>query len=114
MPIENIQVSFAVEIGGLNEEQTIEAPADAQPISELFGDLGSTRARSAGSAAPLPGGGGSGGGDAFQQCMQQATTRRGDQRLRRRAPGLASDANRIRTGPGGDAGARLHERLVHQ
>ena len=40
VPIEDISVSFAVEIGGLNDEQTIEAPADAKPISELFGDVG--------------------------------------------------------------------------
>ena len=40
VPIEDIQISFAVEIAGLNEEQTIEAPSDAKPIDELFGDLG--------------------------------------------------------------------------
>ena len=40
MPISNIQISFSVEIDGLNEPQTISAPANAKPISSLLGDLG--------------------------------------------------------------------------
>jgi len=76
IPIENIQVSFGLEIGGLNEEQTIEAPSDAQPIDQLFGDLGLDSSALGGLDGALPGGTGSGSGDAdaFQQCMQQATS----------------------------------------
>ncbi len=72
VPISNIAVSFAVEIDGLNEEQTIEAPTDAKPISELFSDVGLDPG-ALGDLGALPGTG-SGSGDAFQQCMQQATT----------------------------------------
>jgi hypothetical protein len=74
IPISNIQVSFAVEIDGLNDQQTIEAPADAKPITQLFSDLGiDPSALGALGAGSLPGAG-SGSGDAFQQCMQQAST----------------------------------------
>jgi hypothetical protein len=74
IPVSNIQISFAVEIDGLNEEQTIEAPADAKPIDQLFSDLGiDPSALGALGAGSLPGAG-TGSGDAFQQCMQQAST----------------------------------------
>ena len=73
VPISNIAVSFAVEIDGLNETQSIEAPADAKPISELFGDVGIDPS-ALGDLGGLQGGTGSGSGDAFQQCMQQAST----------------------------------------
>ena len=40
VPVSNIQISFSVEIDGLNEQQTIEAPSNAKPISELLGRRG--------------------------------------------------------------------------
>jgi hypothetical protein len=68
VPVEDIEISFAVEIAGLNEDQTIEAPADARPIDELLGDAGIDPSALGG----VPGTSES--GDAFQECMQQATT----------------------------------------
>jgi hypothetical protein len=72
VPVEDIQIAFAVEIAGLNEEQTIEAPADAKPIDELFGDVGIDPSSLGGLGGTVPGA--SEDGDAFQECMQQATT----------------------------------------
>jgi hypothetical protein len=68
VPISDIGISFALEIAGLNEEQTIEAPADAKPIDQLLGDAGIDPSALGG----VPGASES--GDAFQECMQQATT----------------------------------------
>jgi hypothetical protein len=73
IPIGEIDVNFAVEIGGLNEEQTIEAPSGAKPISELFGDLG-VDPSVLGGALGAAGGGGSGAGDAYLECVAQAST----------------------------------------
>jgi hypothetical protein len=75
VPIGEITVNFAIEIDGLNEEQTIEAPSDAKPISELLSDLG-VDPSALGQIPGLPGGtsGGSGGGGDYLQCVQQATT----------------------------------------
>lgn len=82
VPIDSVDVAFGFEIGDINEDQTIEAPSDAQPIDQLLseagidlGDLGGL-----GGAVPeLPGGsggGGAGGGntDAYLECLSQATT----------------------------------------
>ncbi len=78
VPIGEITVAFAIEIDGLNEEQTITAPSGAKPLAELFGDLGidpSTLDQIPG----LPGGtggsgGGGGGGSDYLDCVQQAST----------------------------------------
>jgi hypothetical protein len=75
VPIGEITVDFAVEIAGLNEDQTIEAPSGAKPISELLSDLGVDPSALGG----IPGisGGASGGGGAggdYLECVQQATT----------------------------------------
>jgi hypothetical protein len=74
-----IEASLSFEIADLNEDQTIEAPADARPIQELGGgfDLGGLGGVG---GLGLPGGGGGGGGatglpDAeAQQCIEEAQT----------------------------------------
>jgi hypothetical protein len=38
--VENVTVDLSLRIGGVNEEQTIEAPADAQPIDDLLSQFG--------------------------------------------------------------------------
>ena len=75
VPIGEITIDFAIEIDGLNEEQTIEAPSGAKPISELLSDLG-VDPSALGQIPGLPGGtsGGSAGGGDYLQCVQQATT----------------------------------------
>ena len=76
VPIGEITVNFAIEIDGLNEEQTIEAPSGAKPISELLTDLG-VDPSSLGGIPGLPGGtsgGGGGGGSDYLQCVEQAST----------------------------------------
>ena len=77
IPVENIDVTFGLELGGVNEEQTIEAPSDAQPIDRAarrprarLGALGGLD----GAACPAAPAAGSGDADAFQQCVQQATS----------------------------------------
>jgi hypothetical protein len=75
IPIGEITVAFAVEIDGLNDQQTITAPEGAKPLSQLLTDLG-VDPSSLGGIPGLPGGtsGGSGGGNDYLECMQQATT----------------------------------------
>jgi hypothetical protein len=74
LPVSNITVSFAVEIDGLNEPQTIEAPAGAKPISQLFSDIGIDPSALGGALGATSGGGSSSSGGAYLQCVQQATT----------------------------------------
>jgi hypothetical protein len=42
--VENVDVDFSFRIGGVNEEQTIEAPTDAQPIDDLLSQFGLSEA----------------------------------------------------------------------
>jgi hypothetical protein len=77
VPIDTIDISFGLELTGVNEQQTISAPSDAQPISQLLSDLGVSPSDL--DAIPgLPGassGGGSGSGgsaDDYLECIQQA------------------------------------------
>jgi len=77
VPVSNIQISFSVEIDGLNEEQTIEAPSSAKPIDELLSDVGidpSTLGGLGATGLGSSGGSGSGSGNSFEQCIQQAST----------------------------------------
>ncbi len=81
LPVSNIQISFSVEIAGVNEEQTIEAPSGAKPLDELLSDLGVSPGAlggALGGAGALGGGGGAGAGggdtDAYFQCLQDAST----------------------------------------
>ena len=78
VPVSNIQVSFSVEIDGLNEQQTIEAPTDAKPLDQLLSDVGIDPSTLGGLGATGLGGtssgSGSAGGSSFEQCIQQATT----------------------------------------
>lgn len=73
-----ITVSFSVEIDGLNEPQTIEAPANPKPINELLGnlgvDLGSLGALGGAADSGSGSSGGGGGGADYLDCIQQAQT----------------------------------------
>jgi hypothetical protein len=80
VPVDSIDVSFSLEIADVNEDQTIEAPTDAQPLDELLGgipglggsgldfDLGGGGGGAGGGA----GGGGGGNADAYLECVAQA------------------------------------------
>ena len=86
--VESIDANFSMRLAGVNEEQEISAPSDAQPIDELLGqfgvDPGSLGGLDAlgGAGAGLPGGGGGGGGgggaagagntDAYLECIADA------------------------------------------
>jgi hypothetical protein len=82
VPIDSVDLSFSVELSDVNEEQTIEAPSDAQPIDELlqqfggFGGLGGLGALGGGDLGDLGGGsdlgGGGGASDAYLECVQNA------------------------------------------
>jgi hypothetical protein len=83
IPVSNIQISFSVEIDGVNEDQTITAPSGAKPIDSLLGDLGVSPGALGGlGGGGLPGlgdsgsGGSGGSGDsaAYLDCIQQATS----------------------------------------
>ena len=83
-PISTVDVSFGFEIAGINEEQTIEAPSDAQPIDQLLSDLGVDLGDLGALGAAAGPGGGAGGGKALEgkdaeaaqaylECLQQAS-----------------------------------------
>jgi hypothetical protein len=85
-------ISFDITLGGVNQPQTVSAPSNAKPVSELYSQLGispsalgALGALGAGSGstsplAPAPSTGGSTGGGTSappqinQQCLQQAKT----------------------------------------
>jgi hypothetical protein len=71
-----ITVSFSVEIDGLNETQTIEAPANPKPISDLLSNLGIDLGAlgGLGGTSGSSGSGSSSGGAEYLACIQQATT----------------------------------------
>ena len=82
--VESVDASFSLRLAGVNEEQEIEAPSDAQPLEELFSQLGiDPSALGAlggglggfGAAAPPPTGGSGGGNSAaYLDCIAQAQT----------------------------------------
>ena len=89
MPVDSIDFGLSVGFGGVNEEQTIEAPADAKPIDELLGSsagcglgaLGGLEGLdSGGGSVPGLGGGGGAGGElpgggdsqAYLDCVEAA------------------------------------------
>jgi hypothetical protein len=77
--IGQITVSFSVEIDGLNEDQTITAPENAKPISELLQssgiDLGALGGSLGGSTGTGSSGSGSGSSSSdYLNCIQQAQT----------------------------------------
>lgn len=90
VPVDSIDFGLSVGFSDVNEEQTIEAPADAKPIDELLGSLGGLGGLGAlgglegldsggGSVPGLGGGGGAGGelpggGDsqAYLDCVEAA------------------------------------------
>jgi hypothetical protein len=75
VPVDSIDVDFSIEIAEINEEQTIEGPSDAKPISELLGGLDIGGLGPLGGA--IPGGAGGGGIEdptAYLECLDQAQT----------------------------------------
>jgi hypothetical protein len=84
VPVDSVNVGFSLTLSEVNEEQTIEAPSDAQPIEELGGqlDLGGLGLQLPGLEGGVPGLGGGGGGggagndaaQAYLDCLSQART----------------------------------------
>jgi hypothetical protein len=88
VPVESVNVGFSLTLSEVNEEQTIEAPSDPQPIDELGSqlDLGGLGLQVPGLEGGVPnlGGGGDGGGggggagsdaaQAYLECISQAQT----------------------------------------
>ena len=80
--VESASLGFSVELSDVGEEQTIEAPADAQPIEDLAGELGGlglvpAAARSPRSTAAEPAdvdpdciSDAAGDPDAIQECLE--------------------------------------------
>jgi hypothetical protein len=58
VPIEGADATFSVVLGAVNEPQTIEAPADAQPFDQLLDELGASGVPLGGLGGGIPGGGG--------------------------------------------------------
>ena len=73
IPIDDVQIDLGLVLTGVNEQQTISAPSDAQPISQLLGDLGVSPSAIPGLDSGSGSGGASGSGaDDYFQCIQQA------------------------------------------
>ncbi len=82
--VDSVDLNFSLRLGGVNEEQTIDAPADAQPIGDLLGQFGVDSSALGGlgalggtgsSVAPGPQlGGGAGNANAYLDCIAQAST----------------------------------------
>jgi hypothetical protein len=78
IPIDNIDIALSVELDDVNEQQTVSAPSGAQPISQLFSDigidlgdipgLGSTGSSGSGGSSS----GSSGSSSDYFKCLQQA------------------------------------------
>lgn len=83
--VSDVEASFSMRLAGVNEEQTIEGPSDAQPLDDLLsqfgidpsalGGLGGLGALGGGAGgAGGAAGGGSAGSEAYFECIQQAQT----------------------------------------
>ena len=88
--IESVDADFSLRLAGVNEEQEISAPSDAQPIDELLGqfgidpnELGGLGGLGGGTTIPGAGSGSGGGGggapsdadaDAYLDCIAEAQT----------------------------------------
>ncbi len=88
--IESVDANFSLRLAGVNEEQEISAPSDAQPIDELLGqfgidpnELGGLGGLGGGTTIPGAGSGSGGGGggapsdadaDAYLDCIAEAQT----------------------------------------
>ncbi len=87
--VDSVDVAFSMRLGAINEEQTIDAPSDAQPLEGLLQQFGidpsSLGGLGAVGASGLPGlsapdvpqaggGGGSDAADAYLDCIAQANT----------------------------------------
>ena len=85
VPVDSVDLGFSVALSAVNEEQTIDAPSDAQPIEDLLGQFGVGGLGPLGGAGlgGLGGGGdlglgegggesGSGGSDAYLDCVEAA------------------------------------------
>lgn len=85
--VDSVDVNFSMRLGGVNEDQTIEAPEDAKPIDDLLGQFG-VDSGSLGNLGALGGGGGgipsvpatpapsggSGDPNAYLDCIAGAST----------------------------------------
>ena len=77
--VSSVDLDFSVTLSDVNQPQTITAPSNAKPLSDLLGQLGIPGLPGAGGTGgfTFPGGsssGGAGGSAAVQKCIGQATT----------------------------------------
>ncbi len=78
--VSKLNLDFSVTLSNVNEPQTITAPSNTKPLSDLLGQLGLPGLPGVGGGAGgfnLPGGGGSSGGTtnpSYLKCVQKATS----------------------------------------
>jgi hypothetical protein len=77
--VSSVDVSFSIALSDVNQPQTISAPSNAKPISDLLNQLGLGGLGlpgAGGSGIPFPGGGASSGAgsSSYQNCIAQAKT----------------------------------------
>jgi hypothetical protein len=70
--VTGINVSFSIEIDGVNESQTITAPSNPKPISQLLSDAGIDPSALGSLGGASTGGSGSANANSYLQCIQQA------------------------------------------
>jgi hypothetical protein len=84
VPVESVNVDFSVTLSEVNEEQTVDAPTDTRPLSELLDQLGISGLLGQGLGGPSLGGlpsvpetgsGGTGGAnEEYLNCVAEAKT----------------------------------------
>jgi hypothetical protein len=75
--VSSVDVNFSITLSDVNEPQTISAPSNAKPISELLNQLGLGGLGLPGGSSgglPIPGGSGGAGSSSYQNCIAQAKT----------------------------------------
>jgi hypothetical protein len=78
--VSSVDLNFSVTLSDVNQPQTITAPSNAKPLSDLLGQFGITGLPGVGGGSTggftLPGGSGSSGGpsQAYFECIQKAGT----------------------------------------
>jgi hypothetical protein len=75
--VSSVDVNFSIAFSDVNQPQTITAPSNAKPLSELLNQLGIPGLPGVGGSTggfSLPGGTGGASGSSYQNCIAQAKT----------------------------------------
>jgi hypothetical protein len=75
--VSTVNVNFSITFSDVNQPQTITAPSNSKPISELLNQLGISGLPGVGGSTGgfgVPGGSGGAGSSAYQNCINNASS----------------------------------------